>query len=210
MLSVSEIVAYVNSPVDVPSIDEGRYFKTVINLAQHADSLGTLNNTHIARTAELAKALANKLGIPPVEQEAYTLAGLLHDVGKAFIPENILTKPGKLSKYEWEVMRYHPELGVKILKPISRLSSILPFVQSHHERVDGNGYPNRLGRNEIPFGARIIAIVDAFSTMMSGRVYQPEKTFVEAVAEIKRCSGTHFDAEMVDEFVELLQEGNFY
>lgn len=204
MLTISEVVAYSYSPVFVPSRLEDSYINTVIALARHADSLGTKNSTHISRTATLARALGRKLGMDHSDQDTLSMAGLLHDVGKAFIPEKILTKPSTLTSAEWSIMQQHPALGVKILRPVQKFQSVLPIVLSHHEHMDGSGYPNGLKGDDIPLGARIICLVDAFTAMTAGRVYQKEMTRDEAIDEIKRCSGVHFDAAIVESFIDLL------
>lgn len=204
LLTISEIVAYSYSPVFVPSKLEESYINTVIALARHADSLGTKNSTHISRTATLARAMGRKLGMDHSEQDTLSLAGLLHDVGKAFIPENILTKPSDLTPAEWSIMQQHPALGVKILHPVKKFQPVLPIILSHHEHFDGSGYPNGQKGDEIPLGARIICVVDAFTVMTAGRVYQHEMSRDEAIAELKRCSGTHFDELIVNTFTEML------
>lgn len=206
IFSLSEIVAYSYSPATVPAYAEDNYINTVIALARHADSFGTSNGNHITQTAAFAKSLGKKLGCSAEEIDTLYLAGLLHDVGKAFIPEAILTKPGILSTTEWMIMQQHPVLGVKILRPVVKLSPTLPIVLSHHERYDGSGYPHKLSAEDIPFGARIIAVVDAFTTMTNGRVYQKQMSFDEAAQELVRCSGKQFDGNITDAFLEILKE----
>ncbi len=206
--SLSEIVAYSYSPATVPAYAEDGYISTVIALARHADSFGTSNGNHITQTAAYARTLGKKLGCSAEDIETLSMAGLLHDVGKAFIPETILTKPGILTATEWRIMQQHPALGVRILRPVVKLSPTLPIVLSHHEHYDGSGYPNKLSGEEIPFGARIISVVDAFTTMTNGRVYQKEMTREEASHELIRCSGKQFDGDVTDAFLEILKEEN--
>ncbi len=103
-------------------------------------------------------------------------------------------------------MRQHPSLGVKILRPVNKFQPVLPIVLAHHERYDGKGYPNKLSGEDIPFGARLLTIVDAFTAMTAGRVYQQQMTQEEATAELYRCRGTHFDARAVEAFLEVLKE----
>lgn len=204
--SLSEIIAYSYSPATVPVYAEDRYISTVIALARHADSFGTSNGNHITQTAAYARTLGKKLGCSAEDIVTLSLAGLLHDVGKAFIPEAILTKPGVLSATEWMIMQQHPVLGVRILRPVVKLSPALPIILSHHEHYDGSGYPNKLSGEEIPFGARIISVVDAFTTMTNGRVYQKEMTREEASLELVRCSGKQFDGFVTEAFLEILKE----
>lgn len=206
IFSLSEIIAYSYSPAMVPAYAEDSYINTVIALARHADSFGTSNGNHITQTAAYARSVGKKLGCSAEEVETLYLAGLLHDVGKAFIPEAILTKPGILNASEWMIMQQHPVLGVRILRPVAKLSQSLPIVLSHHEHYDGSGYPHKLRAEEIPFGARIIAVVDAFTTMTNGRVYQKEMSPVEASQELVRCSGQQFDGKITEAFLDILKE----
>lgn len=129
-------------------------------------------------------------------------AALLHDVGKMGIPESILNKPGKLDDEEWEIMRQHPRKGVEILKGLHSFETILPWIEYHHERIDGKGYYGILGK-DIPLEARIIAVADTYSAITMRRSYKPAKTYEEAVAIIKDVAGTQLDAEIVDVFCSI-------
>lgn len=129
-------------------------------------------------------------------------AALMHDVGKLGVPEKILLKPAKLSEDEWIIMRKHPKIGVKILKPLKSFDDIQSWIMYHHERIDGHGYYG-LKSNEIPYASKIIAIADTYSAITMKRSYKPEKTHEEAIEIIKSVAGTQLDAELVDIFCSI-------
>ena len=118
------------------------------------------------------------------------------------IPERILHKPARLDPDEWEVMRAHAYLGAKILEPLRGITPIQEMVKHHHEFVDGTGYPDGLRGTEIPLGARILAIADAYDTMTSDRTYRPARSPEEGLAELERCAGSQFDAHLVSLFAQ--------
>ena len=128
---------------------------------------------------------------------------LLHDIGKIGIPDAILLKPGPLTPDEWTVMRRHPEIGKRLIERIPFLRGAVPIVYSHHEKWDGSGYPRALKGEDIPLGARIFAVVDAFDAMTFDRPYSKAVPFEAAKAEIRRCAGTHFDPAVVSAFLQV-------
>jgi HD-GYP domain-containing protein (c-di-GMP phosphodiesterase class II) len=128
---------------------------------------------------------------------------LLHDIGKIGIPDAILLKPGKLTPEEWQIMRRHPEIGKKLIENIPFLKGAVPIVYHHHERWEGSGYPLGLRGEEIPVGARIFAVVDAFDAMTFDRPYSTAVSFEAAKAEIVRCAGSHFDPAVVRSFLRI-------
>ena len=134
------------------------------------------------------------------------MAAILHDVGKIGIPERILHKPAPLDPDEFEIMKEHSALGARILEPLRAIVGIQKIVRHHHERVDATGYPDRLHGEKIPLASRIIAIADAFDTMIGERTYKRTRTRVEAVEELQRFAGTQFDAKLVQAFVEALKK----
>jgi len=161
-------------------------------------------STHANRIVGYTMKIAKKLGLPEKQVSSLRYAAQLHDIGKLAIPTDILRKPGPLSDREWEIVRQHPELGGRILERISVLKDAVPSVQHHHERYDGTGYPSRLRRHEIPLGARIISVADAFDAMTSDRPYRLAMSFAEAIAELRAESGRQFDPQIVRAFVEVL------
>jgi len=140
-----------------------------------------------------------KKDINPVSLE---YAALMHDVGKLGVPEAILNKPAKLDDNEWTVMRTHPEVGVKIMRPLSSFDTISEWILYHHERVDGKGYYGK-SAEEIPTASKIIAIADTYSAIMMRRAYKPPKTHEEAIAIIKAVAGTQLDKDLVAVFVSI-------
>jgi two-component system, cell cycle response regulator len=150
---------------------------------------------------ELAVATADTLGLPPDEIERVRHATELRDVGKVAVPDAILTKPGPLRAEEWEFVRRHPVIGQRIIDSAPALQRIGTLVRASHERWDGTGYPDRLAGADIPLGARIVAVADAFAAMTSRRPYRSARTADEAIAELHACAGTQFDPAVVEAFV---------
>jgi two-component system cell cycle response regulator len=158
---------------------------------------------HVSGVAELASTIARRFGMSDFEIRQVHLAAQLHDVGKSAIPDTILCKPGPLDDEEWEFMRRHTVIGERIVRAASAISHVGPLIRSSHERLDGTGYPDRLQGNEIPLGARIIAVCDAFDAMVTDRSYRGGLSIQAALAELRRCAGTQFDPGVVDEFCGL-------
>ncbi len=143
-----------------------------------------------------------KKGINKVSLE---YAALMHDVGKLGISETILNKPGALNDEEWKVMRNHPRLSREILDPLQSLREILPWIEYHHERIDGKGYYG-IKENEIPYAAKIIAVADTYSAITMRRSYKPPRTYEEAAEIMKKAAGTQLDRELVDVFLTIPRE----
>ena len=156
-----------------------------------------------ADVAELAEAVGRRLCISPDELSKIRQAAELHDVGKLAIPEEILSKPGTLSGDEWEFVKRHPLIGERILAAAPDFGRAANLVRSSHERWDGAGYPDKLTGPEIPLGARIISVCDAFEAMTSTRPYAPQLESEDAMTELVRCAGTQFDPEVVAAFASV-------
>ena len=160
---------------------------------------------HVNQVAFLCKGIAPEVGLAGDEREALTQAAFLHDIGKLSISESTLRKAGPLTEEEWKLMRLHTVAGEQILLAAGLRGRVLEFVRSSHERVDGNGYPDGLVAAEIPLGARIIAVCDAFEAMTSPRPYRPiPLTRDGASLELLRASGTEFDPAVVDALCRML------
>jgi putative two-component system response regulator len=155
---------------------------------------------HIERMGELSSLLARRLGFDSDYVQMIGLAAPMHDVGKVAVPDAILSKPGPLSEAEWGYMREHTIVGDRILSAAPALEDAAKLVRSSHERYDGTGYPDRLRGEEIPLGARIVAVCDAFHAMTSQRPYRPALSMPEALDELHRCSGAQFDPKVVRAF----------
>jgi HD-GYP domain-containing protein (c-di-GMP phosphodiesterase class II) len=157
--------------------------------------------------AEMAVSLARALELPNGEVERVRTASLLHDLGKLAIPDEILTNPGELSDPEWRVVSEHPKIGQVVLEQAGALRDAATIVLHHHEWFDGRGYPHGLSGQEIPVGARIVAIADAYEAMVAGRPYRRAITHDQAIAELRRHAGIQFDPELVRLFSVLFATG---
>ncbi|MDR5659246.1 HD-GYP domain-containing protein [Serpentinicella sp. ANB-PHB4] len=157
---------------------------------------------HVSRMEEVAVKIGEKMNMLPNDMSNLKLLVKFHDIGKIGIPDQILKKPGLLTKEEYEEIKKHCEIGYRIIKSVSSLAPIAPLALSHHERWDGQGYPQGLKGEEIPLLSRLIAIVDAYDAMTNDRPYKKVLTHEEALAEIQRCSGTQFDPKLVKIFIE--------
>jgi diguanylate cyclase (GGDEF)-like protein/putative nucleotidyltransferase with HDIG domain len=183
----------------------GAVVETVTALALAIDAKDQYTQGHSQKVSAYAAMLAQAVGRPANEIEEIRLAGLLHDIGKVGIPEAILNKSGTLNASEWETMKTHADLGAKILEPLHAMRHIQKMIRHHHEFYDGTGYPDALERGEIPYGARVIAIADAYDTITSERTYKKARTPEDAFAELKRCASNQFDPEIVDAFIDIMR-----
>jgi two-component system, cell cycle response regulator len=165
-------------------------------LSERDPNLGT----HLGEVAELCAAVCSRLGVPAPELLPILQAASLHDVGKAAIPEAILNKPSALTDEEWAFMRRHTIIGERILSAAPSLVEAAKLVRSSHERFDGQGYPDRLRGDAIPFGSRIIAVCDAYDAMTADRPYRSAMSDEVALDELRRCAGTQFDPVVVQAF----------
>ncbi len=158
---------------------------------------------HSRRVAYLSRELALHAGLDAAVVERVHIAGLVHDVGKIGVPEAVLSKPGRLTDQEFDMIKKHPEIGVRILRDIPNFDDIIPGVMSHHERFDGRGYPQQLTGLDIPLFGRIVGIADAFDAMSSTRTYRRALSSEDVLAEMRRCAGSQFDPELIPYFLEI-------
>jgi putative nucleotidyltransferase with HDIG domain len=172
-------------------------------LPHGVDPRDAYTGSHSERVSELAARIARRLGLDDPAIELTRLAASLHDLGKLAIPEEILRKPSALNESERLVLQRHPQIGHRMLESLG-VEPVADWVLHHHERWDGDGYPNRLRGEEIPLGARIIFVADAYDAMTSERVYRDPLSPRDALEELERCSGTQFDPSIVDAFAEEL------
>jgi response regulator RpfG family c-di-GMP phosphodiesterase len=164
---------------------------------------------HSSRVSRYATRSAVLLGFADDALEHMRLGGELHDIGKIGTREDILNKPGPLSHSEFEHVKLHTTLGEKILAPFLTESPIvLRIARSHHERLDGSGFPDSLRGDQIPLEARIVAVVDAYDAMTTNRAYRPSRPPAEAIQELRRCAGVHFDPEVVEAFLRAHDDGS--
>ena len=167
-------------------------------LSATVDARDTYTAGHSRRVAASAMIIARELGLSGAELDVVDQAALLHDIGKIGVPDAVLLKEGPLTAAEWVVMRSHPEEGARIIERLGYLDEVVPGIRYHHERVDGRGYPDGLLGEEIPLAARIIHVADALDAMTTKRLYREERSFEEALEEIRRGRGTDFCSQCVD------------
>jgi putative two-component system response regulator len=181
----------------------------ITRLAHAAEYRDDESGEHVWRIAHTSWLIAMELGLPPEQANLLLRAARLHDIGKIGIPDNILRKPGKLSSQEFDIIKTHTTIGAKLLSggesPLIRMAELIAL--SHHERWDGTGYPRGLKGADIPIEGRILAVTDTFDALIHDRVHQKALPVADAVAEIKRQSGTQFDPQIVQAFEGLYQRG---
>jgi len=178
---------------------------TVTSLAFAIDAKDQFTHGHSQKVSAYAILLAEAMGMNEMEVEEIRLGAVLHDIGKVGIPEDILNKSGPLNPQEWETMKAHVNYGAQLLEPLTPLDRIRKMVLHHHEFFDGSGYPHALQGEEIPLGARIIAIADSYDTITSERTYKKARNASDALAEITRCANAQFDGGLVKIFVDTMR-----
>ena len=185
------------------SPDRTARYRAAASLAKAVDARDAYTGSHSERVGDLAARISRRLGLDEPQIELTRLAASLHDLGKLAIPEEILRKPGALNESERLVLQRHPQIGHRMLESLG-VEPIADWVLHHHERWDGDGYPHRLRGDEIPLGARIIFVADAFDAMTSNRLYRSPMSRAEALREVERCSGTQFDPDVVHAFLAIV------
>ena len=175
----------------------------VAALANAVEAKDTMTEHHCQRLAGLAHLLATAAELDPVSIKGVVFGALLHDIGKIGVSDGILKKPGALTDDEWIEMRRHPIIGEQICRPLASSREFAPIVRHHHERWDGGGYPDRLKGEEIPIGARIVGLVDAFDAIVHDRPYREAGSIESAIAEIVAEAGHHFDPDLVERFAAI-------
>jgi len=177
---------------------------TITALAFAVEAKDPYTRHHSAEVSTWAAKIALQIGLSEEEIEDIKLAGIVHDVGKIHVPEYVLEKPSLLTANEFEIMKTHAAWGAKILEPL-KVTAIERIVRSHHEALDGKGYPEGLKGEQIPLGARIITVADAYQAMVRGRRYRTPRTVPDALAELRRCRGTQFDPVVVDALIQWIE-----
>ncbi|HLW60576.1 MAG TPA: HD domain-containing phosphohydrolase [bacterium] len=183
---------------------EQSYLQMVLALARTMDARDSYTAGHSERIAHLAEAVARGLGCGDDEIRDVRWGALLHDIGKIGVPDEILRKSGPLTASEQIVMRQHPVVGEGILAPTERMHGVARIVRHHQERWDGSGYPDGVEGEDIPLGARILAVVDTYSAITDDRPYKQAQSHEEAIAELRGCAGTRFDPRIVDVFCQVI------
>jgi len=185
-------------------ISHNHLMEMVTSLAGAIDAKDPYTKGHSTSVSRYAEALARAINLPEDEVQEITVGGLLHDVGKIGIPENVLRKPGKLEPDEWEIMKQHPVIGAeKVLAPNEALAHFIPIVKYHHEHIDGSGYPEGLKGNEIPLSARIVAVADTYHALISDRPYRKGMSIEKACQILQEGAGKLWDADLVRHFIAI-------
>jgi len=186
------------------------YEATVGALCQAVETKDLYTRGHSDRVSRGSVMIAREIGMRSERVEAIGYAGMLHDVGKLGVPTKVLQKTGKLTEEEYAAIQLHPMRGLDIVREIGFLDEALAGIMHHHERIDGRGYPMGLTGDEIPEFARVLAVADAFDSMTSTRSYRGARPVDEAIAELRKCSGTQFDPEFVEAFVAAIKREGWH
>ena len=184
--------------------------QTMMTLAQAIDAKDAYTKGHSTRVAIYAKKIARKLGMSAADQDTIYFTGLLHDIGKIGVPDNIINKPGKLTDEEFAMIKRHPEIGYDILKNIAEIPNIEAAARWHHERIDGRGYPDGLKGDQIPKFVRIISVADSYDAMSSKRSYRDMLPQDYILGELEKGKGTQFDPEVAEAMIQLIREDGDY
>jgi len=199
----NELIARVRSLLKMKSmrdrLEDAR--QVIFALANAAEAKDLFTVEHTARVAASAGVLAQRLGLPSDVVEQIRVGGLIHDVGKLAIPDGVLNKPAALTEAEFELVKSHTLVGAEIVAPLASQRHVIGIVRSHHERFDGAGYPDRLAGVEIPVGARIVAVCDAYDAMVNQRPYRSALSHKTAVERLLAGRGTQWDGRIVDALV---------
>ena len=183
-------------------------FGSIKSLVTFLNTRVSRDYTHSPHFSKLVCALGAEIHLNEKQLQSLKYASLLHDAGKADIPATILTKTTKLTEQEYDIIKKHPVKGAQILRPLQVLRPAIPIIMYHHEKYNGTGYPSRLKGGQIPLGARIMSVADAFEAMVYGRPYRQRMDIASAIKEIKRKSGTQFDPKVVEVFLKVIKKFN--
>ena len=183
-------------------------FGSIKSLVTLLDTRVPQEYTHSPYFSRLVAAIGQEMHLDEKQIQSLKYASLLHDTGKVDIPTEILTKTSKLTPQEYNIIKKHPLKGAQILRPLQILKPVIPIILHHHEKYDGTGYPSRLKKGQIPEGARIMAVADAFEAMVYGRPYRERKDISSAIKEIKKKSGSQFDPNVVEAFLKIIKKIN--
>lgn len=175
-------------------------------LASTVDAKDHYTLGHSQKVSEFSVLISEELGLSEREIEIIKYAGLLHDIGKIAMPDDLIKKPSRFNEKDFEIAKKHPVIGAKIIKEIESLAPMVPVVLYHHERFDGKGYPDGLKGEDIPLGARIVHVADAYDTMVSARAYRDMLPPELAISELRKNAATQFDPKIVDAFIASLRK----
>jgi putative nucleotidyltransferase with HDIG domain len=180
------------------------WLQLLISISKFVDRRVSKSGEHSARVAKWASTTARELKMSDDEVENVYWASILHDIGKIGISDRVLRKKSILSDEDWVLIKMHPTIGSNIVSSIDAYPSLAPTISAHQEKYDGTGYPKGLSGKNIPLGARILGIADAYQAMVEERYYRQARTHEEAVAELQKVKGTQFDPEVLDVFLNVV------
>ena len=186
---------------------EEMFFQTAESLADAIEKRDPYTGGHTQRVTLYSQAIAKFLQLKPLERKWLKIASVLHDIGKIGIEDHILKKPERLSPEEFNMIKRHSDMGAEIIEHIRQLRESIPGVKYHHEQVNGKGYPDGLRGEEIPILAKIVAVADTYDAMTTDRPYRKATEKEVAIEELRRCSGTQLDKEVVEAFIQAYQRG---
>jgi len=173
-------------------------------LVRTLDLRDRMTARHSAAVARYSRAIGEAIGMSPHELELLHIAGLMHDIGKVILPDNVLKADAPLSDEDWRLIKRHPQQGARVVSSVDAFEPVADIILAHHERIDGTGYPRRLQGEDIPAAARIISVADTYDVLTARDSYRDPVSSFEAIQELRRVSGTQLDARFVEVFVELL------
>ncbi|MHB1485805.1 MAG: diguanylate cyclase [Saccharofermentanales bacterium] len=179
--------------------------KTLISVINSRDKF---TFSHLQRVVSYCEVVSKDFQLTEKQKKILLYGAYMHDIGKIDIPKDVMMKIGALTADEWKELKLHPAIGTGIIQKIGSLKEVMPLILQHHERFDGYGYPNQLSGDQTDYLSRILAVVDAFDAMTSSRPYQVRKSFQEGFAELRRCSGTQFDPQIVETFITSIEKLN--
>lgn len=186
---------------------EEMFFQTTDSLADAIEKRDPYTGGHTRRVTQYSLAIAKYIQLKPLERKWLKIGSVLHDIGKVGIEDQILRKPARLNPEEFDMIKRHCNIGVEIIEHVRQLRESIPGVKSHHEQLDGKGYPDGLKGEEIPVLAKIVAVADTFDAMTTDRPYRKAMEKEAAVKELERCSGTQLDEKVVEAFIQAYQKG---
>jgi len=202
----TSILDELKNDIEEKHIDLVTSIKTLISVINAKDKY---TYGHVERVVVYSRMLADKLELNEEDKKKLIYGAYMHDIGKINISKEVLNKQMPLTNEEWELLKQHPFNGIEIINPVKSLGDISPLILHHHERYDGKGYPDNLKGKDIPYLARVLAVVDSFDAMTSNRPYNKRKTYDEAINELKKCSGTQFDPHIASVFIEIINESKY-
>ena len=206
-VSLADQVAIALDNARLYQEQEEMFFQTAESLADAIEKRDPYTGGHTQRVTLYSLAISRHLPLKPIEKKWLKISSVLHDIGKIGIEDQILRKPAQLSAEEYDIVKHHSDLGAEIIDHIRQLKEIVPGVKYHHEKMNGRGYPKGLKGKDIPFLAKIVAVSDTYDAMTTNRPYRKALTKEAAIRELKRCSGTQFDHNVVEAFLKAYRNG---